>query len=413
MSTAKSTCRHCGAELRHTLVDLGSSPLCNALVDESHLQAGETFYPLHVRVCGACFLAQLDEFVSPAEIFSEYSYFSSFSDSFVAHAKAYADMAIQRFDLTPGSKVVEIASNDGYLLQHFMARGIPVLGVEPALNVAAEARRRGVPTVSHFLGAETGAAIRAEHGSADLVAANNVLAHTPYLNDFVKGMRTLLKDGGVVTVEFPHLIPLIEDNLFDTIYHEHFSYFSFYSVERVFATNGLRVFDVEMLDTHGGSLRVFAEQADRPTHAVSPRVQARRAAEAAFGIDNLTTYSRYTHQVERTKRELLKCLIELRGAGKHIVGYGAPGKGNTLLNYCGIRTDFLDYLVDRNPYKQGKYTPGTRIPIHAPDQIRLTRPDYVLVMPWNIKNEIMDQLAYVREWGARFIVPLPAVAILD
>ncbi|MDP2325892.1 MAG: class I SAM-dependent methyltransferase [Gammaproteobacteria bacterium] len=414
MPTAKSRCRHCGAELNQTLVDLGSSPLCNSLVDEANLQAGESFYPLHVRICGVCFLAQLDEFVSPAEIFSEYSYFSSFSDSFVAHAKAYADMAIRRFNLTPASKVVEVASNDGYLLQHFVARNIPVLGIEPALNVAAEARHKGVPTVSHFLGAETGQAIRNEHGAADLVAANNVLAHTPYLNEFVIGLRHLIRDTGVVTVEFPHLIPLIENNLFDTIYHEHFSYFSLFSVERVFATNSLRVFDVEVLDTHGGSLRVFAEPSDAaPARELSPAITARRAAEAAFGIDKLTTYSRYSEQVERTKRELLTCLIGLRNAGKRIVGYGAPGKGNTLLNYCGIRTDFLDYMVDRNPYKQGKYTPGTRIPIHSPDKIRLTRPDFILIMPWNLKSEIIGQLGYVREWGARFIVPLPVVTILD
>ncbi len=413
MATALSKCRHCGAALHQTLVDLGSSPLCNSLLDEKSLQAGEVFYPLHVRVCGTCFLAQLDEFVSPAEIFSEYSYFSSFSDSFVAHAKAYAGMAIDRFGLTPSSKVVEVASNDGYLLQHFVARGIPVLGIEPALNVAEEARRKGVPTVSKFLGAETGQALRDEHGAADLVAANNVLAHTPYINDFVAGLRILLKERGVVTVEFPHVIPLIQDNLFDTIYHEHFSYLSLYSVERVFATGGLRVFDVEVLTTHGGSLRVFAERADGPQRPVTERVHERRHAEAAFGIDQLATYARYTAQVERTKRELLACLIELRGAGKRIVGYGAPGKGNTLLNYCGIRTDFLDYLVDRNPYKQGKYAPGSRLPIHAPEQIRKTRPDYILVMPWNIKDEIMAQVAYAREWGGRFIVPLPAVRVID
>jgi len=413
MATALSKCRHCGAALHQTLVDLGSSPLCNSLLDEKSLQAGEVFYPLHVRVCGTCFLAQLDEFVSPSEIFSEYSYFSSFSDSFVAHAKAYASMAIDRFGLTSSSKVVEVASNDGYLLQHFVARGIPVLGIEPALNVAEEARRKGVPTVSKFLGAETGQAVRDEHGAADLVAANNVLAHTPYINDFVAGLRILLKERGVVTVEFPHVIPLIQDNLFDTIYHEHFSYLSLYSVERVFATGGLRVFDVEVLTTHGGSLRVFAERADGPHRPVTERVHERRQAEADFGIDQLATYARYTAQVERTKRELLACLIELRGAGKRIVGYGAPGKGNTLLNYCGIRTDFLDYLVDRNPYKQGKFAPGSRLPIHAPEQIRKTRPDYILVMPWNIKDEIMAQVAYAREWGARFIVPLPAVRVID
>ncbi len=413
MPHAKSKCRHCAADLHHTLVDLGSSPLCNSLLDEATLQKGEAFYPLHVRVCSECFLAQLDEFVSPADIFSEYSYFSSFSESFVAHARRYAEMAISRFGLTSASKVVEVASNDGYLLQHFTARSIPVLGIEPALNVAAEAMRKGIPTVSHFLGSATGLQIRNEHGPADLVAANNVLAHTPYLNEFVTGLRHLLRDHGVVTVEFPHLVRMIEDNLFDTIYHEHFSYFSLFAVERVFATNGLRIFDVETVDTHGGSLRIYAESAATGHRSEDPRVEQIRRAEAAFGIDKLETYSRYTQQVERTKRELLETLIRLRGAGKRIVGYGVPGKGNTLLNYCGIRGDFLEYMVDRNPYKQGKYTPGTRIPIHAPEKIAATRPDYILVMPWNIRTEILDQLAFVRTWGAKFIVPLPAVEILD
>jgi len=413
MPNTKSKCRHCDADLHHTLVDLGSSPLCNSLLDDTTLQKGEVFYPLHVRVCGACFLAQLDEFVSPADIFSEYSYFSSFSESFVAHARRYAEMAISRFGLTGASKVVEVASNDGYLLQHFTARSIPVLGIEPALNVAEEARRKGVPTISHFLGAATGMSIRNEHGPADLVAANNVLAHTPHLNEFVTGLRHLLRDTGVVTVEFPHLVRLIEDNLFDTIYHEHFSYFSFYAVERVFATNGLRIFDVETVDTHGGSLRIYAECANTARHAEDPRVQKMRQAEQAFGIDKLDTYSRYTQQVEKTKRDLLETLIGLRSAGKRIVGYGVPGKGNTLLNYCGIRSDFLEYMVDRNPYKQGKFTPGTRIPIFAPEKIHETRPDFILVMPWNIKAEVMEQLASARAWGAKFIVPLPAVAILD
>lgn len=413
MSDSNSKCRHCGLALHQTLVDLGSSPLCNSLLDTTSLHAGEVFYPLHVRVCSACFLAQLDEFVSPAEIFSEYSYFSSFSDSFVAHARNYAEMAISRFSLTPRSKVVEVASNDGYLLQHFVARSIPVLGIEPALNVAAAARSKGVPTVSQFLGSATGTAIQQEHGPADLVAANNVLAHTPHLNDFVSGLRNLLGEAGVVTVEFPHLVRMIQDNLFDTIYHEHFSYFSFFAVERVFATNGLHIFDVESVDTHGGSLRIYAERATAKRHPSSPSVDQLRLAEARFGINKLETYTRYTEQVERTKRELLECLIGLRSVGKRIIGYGVPGKGNTLLNYCGIRSDFLEYMVDKNPYKQGKFTPGTRIPIFSPDKIRETKPDYILVMPWNIKTEIMEQLAFVRSWGAKFIVPLPTVAVID
>jgi len=406
-------CRHCGTELRHTLVDLGSSPLCNTLLDSESLRKGEPFYPLHVRICDQCFLAQLEEFVSPQEIFREYSYFSSFSDSFVAHARAYANMAIERFGLTGRSKVVEVASNDGYLLQHFVERGIPVLGIEPALNVAAVAREKGIPTITEFLGSATGAAIRESEGPADLVAANNVLAHTPTINDFVAGLRNLLVDDGVVTVEFPHLMRLIEDNLFETIYHEHFSYLSFYAVERVFASQGLRVFDVEEVNTHGGSLRVYACRTHCARHQETPRVQAMRDAEKAFGISDLRTYARFAEKVERTKRDLLSCLIGLRNAGKRIVGYGVPGKGNTLLNYCGIRTDFLEYMVDRNPYKQGKYTPGTRIPIHPPERIAETQPDYILIMPWNLREEIMRQLAYVRGWGAKFIVPIPRVEILD
>jgi len=406
-------CRHCGTELRHTLVDLGSSPLCNTLLDTQSLRRGESFYPLHVRICDECFLAQLEEFVSPQEIFTEYSYFSSYSESFVAHARAYAHMAIERFGLDERSKVVEVASNDGYLLQHFIERGIPVLGIEPALNVAAVARQKGIPTITEFLGSASGAAIREREGPADLVAANNVLAHTPTINDFVAGLRNLLADSGVLTVEFPHLMRLIEDNLFDTIYHEHFSYLSFYAVERVFASQGLRVFDVEEVATHGGSLRVYACRAEYTGHATAPRVQAMRDAEKEFGITDLRTYARFADRVEQTKRDLLSCLIGLRNAGKRIVGYGVPGKGNTLLNYCGIRTDFLDYMVDRNPYKQGKFTPGTRIPIHAPGRIAETKPDYILIMPWNLREEIMRQLDYVRAWGAKFIVPIPRVQVLD
>ncbi|MGH8177911.1 MAG: methyltransferase domain-containing protein [Steroidobacter sp.] len=408
-----SQCRHCDATLTQTLVDLGSSPLCNTLLDHDSMQRGESFYPLHVRVCGACFLVQLGEFVSPGEIFSEYSYFSSFSDSFVAHARAYAETAIERFGLTPASRVIEAASNDGYLLQHFVARSIPVLGIEPALNVAAEARRKGVPTVTEFVGSAAAEAICQQHGAADLVVANNVLAHTPALNDFVAGLRNLLKDDGVVTVEFPHLVRLIEDNLFDTIYHEHFSYFSFFTAERVFASQGLRVFDVEEVDTHGGSLRMYAARAQCDKHIATHRVASMRERERAFGITDLASYSKFTAKVEQTKRDLLERLVDLRNGGKRIVGYGVPGKGNTLLNYCGIRTDFLEYMVDRNPYKQGRYTPGTRIPIHAPEKISQTRPDYILIMPWNLKDEIVRQLAYVREWGGRFIVPIPKVQLLD
>ena len=400
-------CRHCDAHLRHTLVDLGSSPLCNTLLDEDALQGGEPFYPLHVRVCDQCFLAQLGQFVSPEEIFEEYSYFSSFSDSWVAHAEAYVCSMIERFSLDSSSKVIEVASNDGYLLRHFVARSIAVLGVEPALNVALEARRSGIPTLTEFLGSESGSAIRAQHGAADLVVANNVLAHTPHLNDFISGLRRLLKDEGVVTVEFPHLMRLIEHNQFDTIYHEHFSYFSFYAVERVFASGDMRIFDVEELSTHGGSLRIYAVRDDSSRPDNTARLTAMREFERSRGVTDLDMYSSFSARVEATKRDLLECLIGLRRAGERIVGYGAPGKGNTLLNYCGIRTDFIEYLVDRNPYKQGKFTPGTRIPIRSPDVIAETKPDYVLIMPWNLKDEILGQLDYARSWGAKFIVPIP------
>jgi 2-polyprenyl-3-methyl-5-hydroxy-6-metoxy-1,4-benzoquinol methylase len=406
-------CRHCASELKQTLVDLGSSPLCNALVQEADLQAGEVFYPLHVRVCGACGLAQLDEFVSPAEIFKDYTYFSSFSGAFVEQARRYVDAAIARFGLGAGSRAYEVASNDGYLLQHYVARGIPVLGIEPAENVAEVARGKGIPTVSLFLGSETGRRIREEHGACDIVAANNVMAHTPHLNDFVAGLKQLIKPNGVITVEFPHLFKMMEDNTWDMVYHEHFSYFSFHAAERVFASQGLRIFDVEEVPSHGGSFRIYGTHAENATHRVTEAVARVRHYEIDRGVADPATFARFGAQVEESKRALLEVLIGLRRAGKTIVGYGVPGKGNTLLNYCGIRQDFLRYMVDRSPYKQGRYTPGTRIPIYAPERIFETRPDYVLVMPWNLRDEIVAQMAGIRAWGGRFIVPLPKVEIVD
>jgi hypothetical protein len=396
--------------LEQTLVDLGSSPLCNTLLDASSMNRGEAFYPLHVRVCGNCFLAQLDEFVSPDEIFGEYSYFSSFSDTFVAHAKRFVEESITRFGLTSASKVIEIASNDGYLLQHFLPHGVPVLGVEPSRNVAEAATSKGIPTLVMFLGEDTAREIVEQHGEADLVVANNVLAHTPHLNDFVAGLAVLAGPHGVVSVEFPHLVRLIELNQFDTIYHEHFSYYSFHTVCRIFESQGLHVFDVREIDTHGGSLRVFASAGD---HAETSSVRRMRAFEQDWGVTNLETYANFTNRVEENKRQLLECLIPLRREGKRIVGYGVPGKGNTLLNYCGIRTDFIDYMVDRNPYKQGKFTPGTRIPIHAPEMIRETKPDFILIMIWNLVDEVIAQLDEVRSWGGKFIVPIPNVKLLD
>ena len=371
---------------------------------------GEVFYPLHVRVCSNCFLAQLDEFVPPEEIFGDYTYFSSFSDTFVAHAKNFVQDSISRFNLSRESRVIEVASNDGYLLQHFLPFQIPVLGIEPARNVADAAIAKGIPTVCQFLSEETAKEIVQNRGPADLVIANNVLAHTPHLNDFVAGLAALAGSTGVVSVEFPHLLRMIEHNQFDTIYHEHFSYFSFHTVRRLFNAHGLQVFDVQEIDTHGGSLRVFASAVTRDANVSVNRMQH---FEQERKVTDLGTYKGFTHKVEETKRQLLECLISLRREGKQIVGYGVPGKGNTLLNYCGIRTDFLTYMVDRNPYKQGKYTPGTRIPIYAPDRILETKPDYVLIMVWNLVDEVMHQLADARSWGGKFIVPIPSVRILS
>jgi SAM-dependent methyltransferase len=404
-------CRFCGAPLRHSFVDLGMSPLCQTHISPDQLNHMEPFYPLHAYVCKECFLVQLDEFVAPGDIFSDYAYFSSYADSWVEHARRYCDAMIERFGLGTSSQVVEIASNDGYLLQHFVRQGIPVLGVEPAANVAEVARKKGIATTVRFFGEESARTIAQETGQADLLLGNNVLAHVPKLNDFVAGMKRLLKPQGVITMEFPHLYRLMERNQFDTIYHEHFSYFSFYTVEKVFAARGLTLFDVEELETHGGSLRIFARHEENASLAVTARVGELRQREIDAGFTRLETYFSFAEQVRETKRAILEFLISVKRAGKTVVGYGAPGKGNTLLNYCGIRRDFLDYTVDRSPYKHGKYTPGTRIPIYHPDRICETRPDYVFFLPWNLRDEIAQQIAYVREWGGKFVVPIPHVTI--
>lgn len=374
----------------------------------------EPSYPLHAYVCDRCFLVQLDEFVSPSVIFGDgaYAYFSSYSDSWLQHVRSYADMVTERFKLGSHSHVVELASNDGYLLQWFVKKGIPVLGVEPAANTAKVAEERGIPTVVRFFGTETARDLAAQGRYADLLLGNNVLAHVPNLNDFVGGMKILLSPSGVITMEFPHLQRLMEENQFDTIYHEHFSYFSFVTVERVFAAHGLTLFDVEELSTHGGSLRIFARHTEDATKPVGERVTALRAREKALGYEDLAIYARFAEQVKETKRKLLDFLIEAKRAGKHVVGYGAPGKGNTLLNYCGIRTDFLDYTVDRSPHKQGRFLPGTRIPILHPDRIAETKPDYVLILPWNLKDEITNQMSHIRSWGGRFVVPIPEATVL-
>jgi SAM-dependent methyltransferase len=409
--SARAMCRFCKAKLQHSFVDLGMSPLCQTHITPEQLNHMEPFFPLHALVCHECFLVQLDEYVAPSDIFTEYAYFSSYADSWVEHARIYAQKMTEKLGLGSSSKVVEIASNDGYLLQHFVAMGIPVLGIEPAANVAAVAQKKGIPTTIRFFGTESAGSIAQENGQADLLLGNNVLAHVPDLNDFVAGMKIMLKPGGVITMEFPHLLRLMERNQFDTIYHEHFSYFSFMTVNKVFAAHGLTLFDVEELTTHGGSIRIFGRHTENKALPIADRVDNLLKREKEIGIGKLQTYFAFEEQVKETKRAILEFLIGAKRAGKSIVGYGAPGKGNTLLNYCGIRQDFIDYTVDRSPYKQGKYTPGTHIPIHHPDKIRETKPDYVFILPWNLKDEIVEQLAYIREWGGKFVVPIPEVQV--
>lgn len=389
------------------------SPLCESFLPAGKLNQMEPFFPLHVYVCEQCFLVQLEEYVSPSDIFEEYAYFSSYSDSWVAHAKRYVEDVSERFALGEGHKVVEIASNDGYLLQHFVARNIPCLGIEPAANVAQKAIEHGVPTVVRFFGRDSAREIAAEHGHADLIVGNNVLAHVPDLNGFVAGLKILLKPGGVITMEFPHLLRLMEENQFDTIYHEHFSYLSIIAVSQVFAEHGLALFDIEELPTHGGSLRIFAKHDDDSDRAPTGRVEEILQMEKAAKLDDLSAYAAFEEQVKETKRGILSFLIEARRAGKTVVAYGAPGKGNTLLNYCGIRDDFLDYAVDRNPYKHGKFTPGTHIPIFPPERIEQTKPDYIFILPWNLETEIISQIAYIRDWGGKFVLPIPHVRVVD
>ncbi len=406
-----TACRFCGTPLKHTFVDLGMSPPCNNILKSEQLNDMEAFYPLQVFVCERCFLVQLQEYVSPLQIFGDYSYFSSYSESWLRHAERYTAMIVERLSLDSLSAVVELASNDGYLLQYFVAKGIPVLGIEPAANVAQTALQKGIPTLVKFFGLETARELVAQGKEADLIIGNNVLAHVPDVNGFVAGMKVLLKRQGVITMEFPHLMRLMEENQFDTIYHEHFSYFSLFTVEQIFAAHDLTLFDVEELPTHGGSLRIYVCHSDNAAYPVSERVKRLRLAETAAGFTCLEHYLSFGEQVKETKRRLLDFLIRARNEGKSIVGYGAPGKGNTLLNYCGIRTDFLDYTVDRSPYKQGRYLPGSHIPIFPPDKINETRPDYVLILPWNLKEEIMQQMAHIREWGGQFIVPIPTVQV--
>jgi SAM-dependent methyltransferase len=409
---ASGGCMACGTPLRHTFVDLGMSPLCESYVPAEKLNHMEPFYPLHAWVCERCFLVQVEEFVSPEAIFTEYAYFSSYADSWVEHMRRYAETISDRLRLGPQSLVIEVASNDGYLLQHFVKKGIPVLGIEPAANVAKVAVEKGVPTLVRFFGSELARELVAQGKRPDLICGANVLAQVPKLNDFVEGLRILLKPGGVITIEFPHLSRLMAENQFDTIYHEHFSYFSFLSAESVFAAQGLVLFDVEEIPTHGGSLRVYARHVEDGTKPVTERAQALRQREVEAGLLRIETYAAFAEQVRETKRKLLEFLIGAKREGKRIAGYGAPGKGNTLLNYCGIRTDFLDFTVDRSTYKQGKFLPGTHIPIYGPEKLREEKPDYVLILPWNFKDEIMAQMADIRQWGGKFVVPIPEVRVI-
>ena len=405
-------CRLCDSFLHTSFMDLGMSPLCESFLTVEQTDAMEPFYPLHALVCDSCFLVQLKEYVQPEHIFTEYAYFSSYSTSWVEHARLYCQMIKARLSLGSSSRVYEIASNDGYLLQHFLPLGVPVTGIEPAANVAEVARKKNIPTLVEFFGLALAQKLTSEGKTADLIIGNNVLAQVPDLNDFTAGMAHLLSPQGVITLEFPHLEKLIKENQFDTIYHEHFSYFSLVTIDRLAKRHGLKVFDVEEIATHGGSLRVYLCR-DSAEHVVSSAVVMLLAHEREIGFENIASYARFAAGVHDTKRKLLSFLIECKANGAKICGYGAPGKGNTLLNYCGIGTDFLDFTVDRNPYKHGRYTPGMHIPIYPVEIINEIKPDYLFILPWNLKNEIVAQMRHVGDWGCKFIVPIPTVHVID
>jgi 2-polyprenyl-3-methyl-5-hydroxy-6-metoxy-1,4-benzoquinol methylase len=411
LDPVSAACRLCGGTGMHTVVDLGATPPCELFLTREGLDAPEPTYPLHVRVCADCLLTQVPPLIDPEATFGEYAYYSSYSTSHVAHAEAFVAAAVDRLGLGPGSFVVEVASNDGYLLQHVVRRGLRCLGVEPSVNVGAAARERGVPTVTAFLGPETGAALAAEHGRADLVVANNVYAHVPDVTGFTRGLRALVADGGWVTIEVQHLLSLLRLTQFDTIYHEHFQYYTVRTAQRALESGGLRLVDVERIGTHGGSIRLWAQRAEAagpPTAAVAEVL----AEEAAAGLHTLAGYAGFAGEVARVRDDLVRFLLDVRREGRTVVGYGAPGKANTLFNYCGIRPDLLPYTVDRNPYKHGRFTPGTRIPIHPPERLDADRPDYVLVLPWNLRTELSAQLAYVRDWGGRLVFPIPRLEVV-
>jgi SAM-dependent methyltransferase len=406
-------CRHCGAPLKQSFCDLGMSPLANSYLTADQLDREEVFYPLHAYVCSECYLVQLAEIQSAEFIFSDYLYFSSYSQSWLDHAQAYVQVMITRFLLDETSRVIEVASNDGYLLQYFVGAGIPCLGIEPAKNVAVAAEQRGVETRVGFFGTSLATELAVEGICADLLIGNNVLAHVPDLNDFVEGMSLVLAPDGLITMEFPHLLKLIEHNQFDTIYHEHFSYFSLMTVIRLFASHRLRIFDVDQLSTHGGSLRIYACHVDCTAYDTAHRVSELIEIEHAKGLDGLDGYLTYPERVKRTKRTLLKFLIDARERGLSTAAYGAPAKGNTLLNYCGIRDDLLEYTVDRSPHKQGRFLPGIHLPIFAPDHVRDTRPDYLLILPWNLRDEVIQEMSYIRDWGGRFVIPIPELLVVE
>jgi SAM-dependent methyltransferase len=405
-------CRFCHEPLRATLVDLGATPLANSYVPPDRLGTPDPVFPLHARVCSNCRLVQVDDVTTPDDIFSHYAYFSSYSKSWVEHAKRFAEMAKDRWKLGPNSLVVEIASNDGYLLQHFVKMGVPVLGVEPAANVAEVAAKNGVRTEVAFFGKETAQRLKAQGHATDLMVANNVFAHVPDINDFIGGFGILLKPDGVISLEFPHLVRLIAETQFDTIYHEHYSYLSLYTVEKILGAAGLKVFDVAELPTHGGSLRVIATHKASTAHTEGPGPAKVRRDEAAAGIDTDAYYSNFDPKVRAVRTGLLDFLRKAHADSKKVAAYGAAAKGNTLLNYCGVGTDLIDYVVDVSPYKQGTYLPGSRLPIYAPARINETKPDYVLILPWNIKDEITGQMSGIRDWGGRFVIAIPTLTIL-
>ena len=411
MNNSNNVCRFCKTPLHHVFVDLGGSPMANSYLSPEQLFKMEPYYPLCVYVCDACYLVQLPEVQSPEEIFTDYAYFSSYSESWLKHAKDYTSLMIDRFGFDSRSRIIEIASNDGYLLQYFKEKNVPVLGIEPARNVAQTAIAAGIPTLVKFFGTQTARELADEGKRADLLLGNNVLAHVPDINDFVAGMKIILKPNGILTMEFPHLMRLMDENQFDTIYHEHYSYLSLLSVEKIFTSHGLTLFDVDELPTHGGSLRIYARHTEDASRPVEQRILDLRKKEAAAGLSGLDCYNSFNEKVKETKRKILTFLIDAKRNGKSIASYGAPAKGNTLLNYCGVRSDFIDFTVDRSPHKQSHYLPGTHIPIYHPDKIMEMKPDYLVILPWNLKEEIMDQMAPIRDWGGKFVVFIPEVMV--